>query len=35
MLDGPGGLLRATGRSLAPVEAAVQSAWRSWSEQRR
>jgi len=35
MLAGPGALLRATGGSLAPVEAAVHSAWRSWSEQGR
>jgi urease accessory protein len=31
MLEGPGGLARATGRSLAPVERLLGAAWRSWS----
>lgn len=35
LLDGPGGLLRATGRSSAPVERAVGQRWRSWSDATR
>ena len=31
MLEGPGGLMRATGRSLAAVDGDVEARWRSWS----